>query len=106
MGYGVVGYVVVEVDIRYLPFEMRTEKRGHVLNLAVDPRFRRRGLATKLMEHGLAWLRQQGMSEVWLEVRVSNKAARLLYQKLGFSEMRRLWRYYGDEDAVVMARRL
>jgi ribosomal-protein-alanine acetyltransferase len=68
-----------------------------VLNLAVDPQFRRQGIATQL-------LRSIRSRHVFLEVRESNRAARNLYQKLGFVEIGRRERYYDDpeETAIVM----
>jgi polysaccharide biosynthesis protein PslH len=68
-----------------------------VLNLAVDPAFRRRGIATRLLQ-GLRCQR------VFLEVRESNKVALSLYRKLGFGEIGRREKYYDDpvETAIVM----
>ena len=76
----------------------------HVMNLAVDSAWRRRGLATQLLEELFA--RTQGASErgYTLEVRPSNPSAISLYEKLGF-EARGIRRgYYIDnhEDALIM----
>ena len=76
-----------------------------LLNIAVHPEARRRGLGKRLME----WMFQQGIVEgvktIWLEVRPSNRAARRLYRKMGFTEVGRRRRYYRDldEDAILMA---
>lgn len=75
---------------------------AHILNLAVNPDFRRIGVATLLMACVLDMMRSNMVFEVFLEVRVSNKAARDLYRKLGFKEAYERKKYYGDEDAVVM----
>ncbi len=40
--------------------------------------------------------------DIWLEVRVSNSAARVFYSKMGFKAVDRRIRYYWDEDAVTM----
>lgn len=75
---------------------------AEILNLAVDPMHRRRGVATRLLEPLLA--RRQ--TTWYLEVRESNAAARALYGKMGFREVGRRSSYYQDtgEAAVVMRR--
>src|SRR3954468_13050153 len=56
----------------------------HVMNIAVDPGFRRRGIATALLESVLV-LRDDGSRRGYtLEVRVSNDGAIKLYERLGF----------------------
>ena len=71
-----------------------------ILNMAVDPPLRRRGVARKLMEHLLA----SGRGSVFLEVRPSNVAARKLYHSLGFEAAGVRKYYYGEpeESAIVM----
>ena len=70
-----------------------------ILNLAVSPNFRHRGVATALVKHEL-----QGRAVHFLEVRESNVAARALYRKLGFEEIGRRPQYYDlpVETAIVM----
>jgi ribosomal-protein-alanine N-acetyltransferase len=71
-----------------------------ILNIAVDPRFRRRGVARKLIQEVLAGFE----GTVFLEVRQSNAAARKLYHSLGFETMAVRKEYYSDsgEAAIVM----
>jgi len=75
-----------------------------IQNVAVHPRRRRRGLGGMLLDQALkaAWV--DAMAGVSLEVRVSNRPARRLYNKLGFQEVGRRARYYRDtgEDAILM----
>jgi len=71
-----------------------------ILNLAVHPAFRRRGLASALVQHELA-----ATARAWfLEVRGGNAGARRLYAKLGFVEIATRPAYYANpaEDAIVM----
>jgi ribosomal-protein-alanine N-acetyltransferase len=77
---------------------------GEILNLAVVPEARRRGLGRWILEAGLALLREAGADEVFLEVRASNRAARALYRARGFREVGRRARYYRQpvEDALVL----
>lgn len=77
---------------------------AHILNIAVNPKYRNMGLATDLLETALEQMRHNMVYEVFLEVRRSNLAARHIYQKLGFKEAFERKNYYGDEDAIVMTR--
>lgn len=76
------------------------EEEGEILNVAVAPAFRQRGVGRALVEN----LLQAGPGELFLEVRESNGAARSFYEALGFKWVGRRPRYYDcpSEDAVVM----
>jgi len=76
------------------------EGESELLNLAVDPAFRRLGVARSLLTNVMA--RHPG--NLWLEVRESHAAARNLYKKLGFCEVAIRQDYYSDshESAIVM----
>jgi ribosomal-protein-alanine N-acetyltransferase len=77
----------------------------HLMDFAVDPDRRRRGIATQLMNALLAAL--PGPDEqLTLEVRRSNDAARALYERFGFKAAGVRPRYYQDngEDALIMWR--
>jgi ribosomal-protein-alanine N-acetyltransferase len=76
----------------------------HILNLAVHPAQRRKGIARRLLSEGLAQARTQGAEIAWLEVRPSNTAARALYESFGFKEVGRRPCYYDDtqEDALLL----
>ncbi len=91
IGRAVVGFVVWR---HVAPGE------AEILNLAVAPGHRRRGVASRL----LAPLLQRRGVTWYLEVRESNRAARRLYEKLGFRDVGRRPLYYRDtsEAAVVM----
>ena len=78
----------------------------HLLNLAVHPAQRRRGIARFLLTAALDKARAQGAAVVWLEVRPSNTAAVALYEKAGFEHLGIRKAYYkaddGREDALVL----
>jgi ribosomal-protein-alanine N-acetyltransferase len=77
----------------------------HVNKIAVADRHRRRGVASLLMDEVLAFSVRTGVEEIYLEVRLSNRAARAFYGALDFREAGRRNRYYLDgEDALVMVR--
>jgi len=77
---------------------------GEVLNLAVDPPYRRRGLARALLDTALGVFQRRGADEVYLEVRESNAAARSLYGERGFEPVGTRRAYYRNpvEDALVL----
>jgi ribosomal-protein-alanine N-acetyltransferase len=87
----------------YLIFWVVIEEM-HILNLAVHPVHRQKGIARRLLSEGLAQARIQGAEIAWLEVRPSNLAARALYESFGFKEVGRRPRYYDDtqEDALLL----
>lgn len=75
-----------------------------VINIAVHPEKRGKGLGTRLLKRMIDTGTLKGMHQVWLEVRTSNLLAKRLYDGLGFIEMGRRPGYYRDtqEDAIVM----
>jgi ribosomal-protein-alanine N-acetyltransferase len=66
--------------------------------LAVDPSHRREGVGARLVERVF-----EDCERAWVEVRRGNRAAQNFYLKLGFRLAGEIRRYYGDEDAFVMA---
>jgi ribosomal-protein-alanine N-acetyltransferase len=76
----------------------------HVLNVATDPAFRRRGIGHALMMQALSFARDNTIRLILLEVRRSNRAAILLYRRLGFTILDVRKSYYSDngEDALEM----
>jgi ribosomal-protein-alanine acetyltransferase len=77
---------------------------GEVLNLAVAPESRRRGVGSALLRAGLTALRQRKVDEVFLEVRESNHSAQALYLAHGFRPVGQRSAYYRNprEDALVL----
>jgi ribosomal-protein-alanine N-acetyltransferase len=80
----------------------------HVLNVAVAPEARRRGVARAVLAKVEAAAREQGARVAMLEVRRSNAPAIALYRALGYREVGIRPRYYAEdgEDAIVMDRDL
>ncbi|MGH8160901.1 MAG: ribosomal protein S18-alanine N-acetyltransferase, partial [Gammaproteobacteria bacterium] len=85
-------------------------EESHLLNLAVEPRWQRRGLAWMLLADATEFARRESAQCMFLEVRPSNAAARALYTRAGFKEFGRRRDYYpprargGSEDALVLCR--
>lgn len=75
-----------------------------VMNVAVDPLYRRRGIARLLLNGLQSDLAKQGVRSLTLEVRASNEAAIALYQGLGYVQVGRRPNYYfkPKEDALIL----
>ena len=75
-----------------------------LMNLAVRPECRRRGIASHLVRHALEEGTGQGTTRALLEVRASNHLAQTLYETFGFRQYGRRRSYYTnpDEDAILM----
>jgi [ribosomal protein S18]-alanine N-acetyltransferase len=80
----------------------RYDRVWHLMNVAVSPESRRRGIARRLIRR---LLEEAGRELPFtLEVRVSNRGAISMYEELGFRSAGVRPRYYQDngEDALVM----
>lgn len=75
-----------------------------ILNVAVSPDHRDCGIGRALLTELEQRLRQQGVTEVLLEVRPSNAPAIALYTSLGFVQVGRRPNYYLNprEDALIL----
>ena len=75
-----------------------------MMNVAVHPDHRRKGVGEKLVLALEDALKGQESTCLTLEVRASNEPAKSLYEKLGFSEVGRRKNYYRNpkEDALIM----
>lgn len=95
-GDEIVGYAVVWAVL----------DQAELGNVAVADGWRRRGIATRLVDTVLAWLRERAVQHLYLEVRESNTGAQRLYERHGFQEVGRRAGYYSrpPEDALVLHR--
>ncbi len=86
---------------------LMTEEVGRILVLYVPPKFRRRGIGRSLLREVLRRLScNYHVKEVTLEVRKSNVPAIKLYESFGFYPSSLLPGYYGDEDGILMKKKL
>ncbi len=94
---GVVGYAGVEVSALWGEMDL--------INIAVDPAYRRRGIGEALLKWIIRRCRREGIPLLWLRVRASNEGARQFYRRLGFEPRGKFDHYYEDPDepAIIMA---
>lgn len=76
----------------------------HILSLATEPAYQKRGIGRALLDTALAHARDRRVRSILLEVRRSNQAAIRLYRAVGFSATGVRPHYYADnlEDAIEM----
>ena len=94
------GHIVGYMSVWVLDYE------GYINNVAVIPGYRRKHIASMLLEVMLDATEAEGIVSHTLEVRKSNKDARRLYEKYDFKETAVRSHYYSDngEDAIIMWR--
>jgi len=93
-GERVVGFMIYELH----------KTRLHILNFAVAPEFRRRGVGKQMIEKLIGKLSSQRRTRITLEVRETNLPAQLFFKSASFRAVTVLRAYYEDspEDAYLM----
>lgn len=103
-------WLVAEEDGRVIGYvgSQSVPPEADVMNLAVAPDHRKKGVGRKLMMQLISELHSRGITALFLEVRVGNLPARSLYQSLGFVEVGRRPKYYVNptEDALILRKEL
>ncbi|HVZ81372.1 MAG TPA: ribosomal protein S18-alanine N-acetyltransferase [bacterium] len=103
-------YFVMEVEGRVAGYMGYWEapQEAHIINLAIGPDFRQKGLGAQMMDYCLDYAKKRGAALATLEVRQSNEAAQALYEKMGFRTVAIRKQYYSDnqEDAIVMIKEM
>ncbi len=96
----IVGYAVVLTE-QLAPRLMR-KGRAHLLNFAVHPKSRNKGVGSLLLREITAQLLERKVNHIFLEVRSSNEKAISFYEKAEFKKTGIVTGFYGDEDALIM----
>jgi ribosomal-protein-alanine N-acetyltransferase len=98
--------LVLEKDNKVIGYIMlySVEDEAHIMNIAVHPVHRRKGLGAYLVKHIIEGCSKDAVTEFFLEVREGNRGAQGLYRALGFSVIGKRKGYYREtgEDAYVM----
>jgi ribosomal-protein-alanine N-acetyltransferase len=97
-GEGVLGYAVC----------WTVADESHLLNIAVRPDARGRGVGTELLRECILRSARAGVDRIHLEVRAGNGPAIRMYEREGFSFQGIRRRYYADtgEDAILLSREI
>lgn len=110
LGTGLSTYLAAEDGDTFLGYigMQQILDEGYITNVAVEPRYRRYGVGTRLVEELIDLAKAQDLRFVSLEVRVSNAPAIQLYERFGFTQAGRRRDYYRNpvEDAFIMTRYL
>ncbi len=98
-------YYVMEYQdkvIAYIGY-WKLANEAHLVNLAVYPAFRKKGLGSKLLKYILEKAQSQGLDTITLEVRRLNLAAQKFYERFDFKKIAICSGYYVEtgEDALV-----
>ena len=85
-------------------FMMSLFDECHVMDFAVHPQFRRKGMGKKMIFHLIETVRMKKINRIFLEVRSSNIPALMLYQQSGFMNIAVRKGYYSNpkEDALIL----
>jgi ribosomal protein S18 acetylase RimI-like enzyme len=74
---------------------------GWVVDLVVDLRYRRQGVATSLLQNALKWCAERDREQLFIEMQSKNFPAISLARKLGFDYAGYSDRYFADQDIVL-----
>ena len=93
---------------------MLASDTADILNIGIDPDFKRQGHGTALLNHLIEELRKRKIVEIFLEVRIGNKSAIQFYKKQGFEKISVRKNYYTKnsknqsqrEDGIMMSIRI
>ncbi len=101
-----IGFLVAEKDgyvIGYVMFWIKYENQGHIISIAVDKNYRRKGVGTQLLVKAIAVLSLLRIDAIYLEVKQSNEAAVKFYKNFHFKMDRVVPGYYENgEGAIIM----
>lgn len=98
-------YLVMEIDGSIFGYmgAWLIEKEAHITNVAIHPKYQKKGLGHKLVKKMLERCKEKNITSSTLEVRPSNAPAIALYEKLGFKSVGIRPKYYEDgEGAMIM----
>jgi ribosomal-protein-alanine acetyltransferase len=96
INFEIAGFIIAQIDVE------DSVEYGHIVTLNIPHDYRRKHVATQLLQEIQAILRQRGITEIRLEVREDNHAAVKLYQTLGYQTLGKLEKYYGKKHGLFL----
>jgi ribosomal-protein-alanine N-acetyltransferase len=103
------GFLVAEKEDKVIGFVvvvLTPEGEGRIFALAVDSKYRGKGVGRALLKAAFSVLRQIKIGYVRLEVRVSNQVAERLYRSMGFMEIGFIPFYYQNGEGAIVMRKV
>ena len=100
-----IGFLVAEEDeyvIGYVMFWIKYENQGHIISIAVDKNYRRRGAGTELLVKAIAILSLLNIDAIYLEVKDTNTGAVKFYENFNFKKDRVVPGYYENGDGAII----
>ena len=100
-----IGFLVAEEDeyvIGYVMFWIKYENQGHIISIAVDKNYRRRGAGTELLVKAIAILSLLNIDAIYLEVKDTNTEAVKFYENFNFKKDRVVPGYYENGDGAII----
>jgi len=97
-GEKIVGFIIASID---------NDKSSQIITLDIHPNYRRKKIGSQLLRRVEKHLISQAVRYVYLQVGINNTTAINLYKKCGFTEVKRLPKYYLNKiDALLMKKDL
>lgn len=100
-----VGFLVAEDNgyvVGYVIFWRKYENQGHIISIAVDKNYRRRGYGTQMLVKAISILSLLKLDTIYLEVNENNDDALDFYKRFSFKIDRVVQGYYENGDAAVI----
>ena len=99
-------YVAEELEtkeiIGFIAFGIYSINTAHIMILAVDPEFQRKGIGTKIMDYSFDIIKKTSIKIIRLEVKTTNIPAIKFYKKLGFEIKATFENYYEDNSSAFI----
>ena len=92
----IAGFIIAQIEVE------ENQLFGHIITLNVPPKYRRKGVGSKMLKEIEELLKQKGITECKLEVREDNSAALKLYLKSDYQKIGKLENYYGKKHGLYL----
>lgn len=100
-----IGFLVAEEDgyvVGYVLFWIKYENQGHIISIAVDKNYRRKGYGTQLLAKSIGILSLLRLDTIYLEVNENNAGAVEFYRRFNFKIDRTVPGYYENGDGAIV----